>query len=131
MLQVLTTFAKAAIAVEPAYAASGAALAAAVVARKGGPIRWAVALTVIAGTWYVAGGGAAVALVHGGALAAGMGTAELWASSALAAVAGCAWVAGIPAGAGAFVGRRVTLGTGWASAAVIAATVALAFSSLT
>ena len=58
----------------------------------------------------------------GGVLVEGTGAAGSWVAIALWALVGAAVGYAAPAWAGAFVGRRVTHGTGWLAAGAVAAT---------
>lgn len=109
----------------PVASGVGAAIAAALLARKTTPLRATLAALVIAAAWVLGDG--AVMLAAGSAQSAqGAATATM----AAWIVGGVALGFAAPALAGAYVGRRVVFGTGWASAAVVAASVSAAFAAL-
>lgn len=118
-----------ALAFSPIFSMVGSAACAALLARRPGPGRRSLALGVLTGAWLLGDGmrviGQARALVDsGGGDAAAWVMLAVWAAGSL----GLGYIA--PAWAGTFVGRRVTRGTGWISAAVVAATVSAALGAI-
>lgn len=106
----------------PLTALIGAIIAAVALSRGVDAVRVAIAVIVLGAAWYLGDGAGIVAYVLGDGTG-GAGEAAFW-------VAAIVWGAGgitlgyvIPALAGGFVGRNVTFGTGWASAAIVAAMV--------
>lgn len=115
--------------VNPVASVAGAALAAALATAHR---TWAAAF-VLCGAWLI-GDGAQVFVRATGALAgpglvAGGPDAQ-WVALGLWALTGVAVGYVLPAWAGAFVGRRVTYGTGWLAAAAVAATASGALGAL-
>jgi uncharacterized membrane protein len=98
--------------------------------RRGGILRWSTACAAMAATWYLGGGSRLIDRVGGAIESARGGSPLALAGLVVAAVMGLTLASGIAAWAGAFVGRRVTFGTGWASAGVVAATVSVALLAL-
>jgi len=109
----------------PLFALVGAVIAAMLLARDPGPLRVVLAATAL-GTAWLLGDGLAIAS-HAEALGAGASFAD-WAVVAFWALAGFGLGYALPTWGGVFVGRRVTFGTGWLSAGVVAATVSGAIS---
>lgn len=105
-------------------------MAAMLLARDPGPARWALAIGVLLGSWVLGDGLLAIARAHE-ATATGAASATLWVTLVLWALGGFALGYALPAWAGTFVGRRVTFGTGWASAGVVAASLAGAIAAIT
>jgi hypothetical protein len=98
----------------------GPALAAMLLAREPGRLRWALAALVLAGAWFLGDGANLVGYAQEGLAA--LSAAE-WVEMGLWIIVGFGVGYVLPTWAGVFVGRRVTWGTGWASAGVTAATV--------
>ncbi len=104
----------------PVTALIGAVIGAVALSRGADVLRVAIAVVALAGAWYL-GDGARV-LVFLGDVPGATGAAG-WTAVALWAIGGMVLGYVLPALAGGFVGRNVTFGTGWASAAVVAAMV--------
>jgi hypothetical protein len=115
----------------PLASVLGAGAAAALLARDPGPARRAVATIVLVGAWFVSDAAYAAELFRQLRAVAGSAPLLAWGIAAAAALGGFALGYALPAWAGVFVGRRVTWGTGWASAAVTAATVSVALATIT
>ena len=123
MLEALRSGWQLGISFTPLTSLVGSVVAAVLLARRPGPLRWTLALAVLGGSWLL-GDGFAV-LAHARRLLASGAEPDpaqwlallLW----LALGFGLGYV--LPAWAGAFVGRRVTWGTGWIAAGVVAASV--------
>lgn len=117
-----------AAAYNPVFAGAFAAASAALCARRGRPGRTSFGIALLALGW-VAGDGtrviaAARDLVDGaGALLPAATPLVNWIAIATWALVGAGAAYALPAWAGAFVGRRVTIGTGWLAAIVVSATV--------
>lgn len=107
----------------PVFSVLGSAAAAMLLARKPGPVRLVAGGVVLLAAW---------AIGDGLALSAVSSASEPSASVtlAVAVVGSMALGYALPAWAGVYVGRRVTFGTGWLSAAVVAATVSGALSAI-
>lgn len=103
----------------PVVSVAGAALAAAISGYPAAPrSRWAWSAAILLVAW-LAGDGIPVLAAAAAATSAGAAaTTVAW------AITGVAFGLFLPAALGAYVGRRVTHGTGWLSALVVAATVA-------
>lgn len=118
-----------AIQFNPLASVVGAALTAALAAV--GRTRLAVAALVLA--WLVGDGARVIMrlseLASGAHLLAG-GAPSQWAALAAWALGGLAFGYALPAWTGAFVGSRVTHGTGWLAAGALAATAAMALATL-
>jgi hypothetical protein len=84
--------------------------------------RWFWSALLLAGAWLV-GDGLSVAVKLGGGSAAVVTPLQWW-NVAIMAVVSLVVGYALPAAAGAYVGRRVTHGTGWLSAMAVAAVVA-------
>jgi hypothetical protein len=113
----------------PLASVAGAALAAGLATARR---MWAAAL-VLAGAWALGDGMLLLsrgtdALADSGIVTGGAGAQ--WTVLALWGVAGFAIGYALPAWAGAFVGRRVTHGTGWLAAGAVAVTASAALSML-
>jgi len=104
----------------PLAALVGSTAAAMLLARDPGRVRWALAVVVLVGAWFLGDGTVVLATARGGIVA--LSAAE-WVEMTLWAALGFGLGYVLPTWAGVFVGRRVTWGTGWASAGVTAATV--------
>jgi len=113
-----------AAAYNPVFAGFFSAIAAALCAREGRAGRTALGFGVLAMGWLVGDGMRVVAsardLVDGtGALLPAGTTAANWVALATWALLSAGLGYALPAWAGAFVGRRVTFGTGWLAAAAV------------
>lgn len=107
----------------PLYSLVGAVAAAMLLARSPSRVRWVLATLALGGAWLLGDGLAVIAHVRGlSAQAAGLALAD-WVEVAVWVLVGLGLGYALPAWAGVFVGRRVTWGTGWASAGVVAAMV--------
>jgi len=97
-------------------------VAAMLLARRPGLVRAAIAYAVLAGFWLIGDG---IVLVQQAreALAAGSADTLFWVTLSVWALFGFGLGYALPTWAGTYVGRRVTFGTGWASAGVVAASV--------
>jgi hypothetical protein len=111
------------ISFNPLTSLVGAVVAAVLLARRPGPLRWALGLAVLGGSWLL-GDGLAI-LAHARELLAAGAEPDpaQWLALALWVVLGFGFGYVLPAWAGTFVGRRVTWGTGWIAAGVVAASV--------
>lgn len=99
----------------PVASVAGAALAAGLAAAR----RMWAAVFALCAAW-ILGDGSRLFVSASGALAEG-GADGQWVFLALWALTGLALGYALPAWAGAYVGRRVTHGTGWLAAAAVAA----------
>ena len=97
----------------------GSIAAAMLLAREPGRLRWMLAVLVLGGAWFVGDGVNLVQYAQGAPV---LSAAE-WLGMLLWALVGFGVGYLLPTWAGVFVGRRVTWGTGWASAGVTAAMV--------
>jgi len=108
------------ISFNPLASACGAAIAAMLLVRNPGPLRWVLAVCVIAGAWFLGEGRAVLELARDlDVRSAGLSSAA-WAEIVLWSGIGLLLGYVLPTWAGVFVGRRVTWGTGWASAGAVA-----------
>lgn len=117
-----------AAAYNPIFAAGFAAASAALCARRRRPGRTAFGIALLAFGWLAGDGTRVIAsardLVDGaGALLPAASPLANWIALATWALVGAGAAYALPAWAGAFVGRRVTMGTGWLAAIVVSATV--------
>lgn len=113
----------------PLFSVVGAAIAASLFA----VFRTRLGMLVLAGAWVLGDG--VLVLSRGTGAFAGPGLVSggpdaQWATLALWVAAGLAVGYVLPAWAGAFVGRRVTHGTGWLAAGAVAVTASAALSML-
>lgn len=117
-----------ALAYNPIFAGAFAAVAAALCARRERPGRTAVGIALLVAGWLVGDGMRVIASARDiadqtGALLPALSVQANWIAVAVWAVAGAGLGYALPAWAGAFVGRRVTFGTGWLAAAAVSVTV--------
>ena len=120
-----------AAAFNPIIALIGAAAAAAIVSVGRGYRRTFAAVSTLLAFWLV-GDGLRV-LARGRDLADGLGGSvgwPAWLSVALWGAGGLLLGYALPAWAGAFVGRRVVIGTGWLTAITVSVGVSLAVAAL-
>jgi hypothetical protein len=106
-----------AFAYDPIIALSAAALAAALLARSPGVLRILVAAAIVAGGWWLGGGSADAESL----LALYRSDLPILIAASFGVVGSILFGYAVPVWAGVFVGRRVTWGTGWLSAAAVAA----------
>ena len=125
-----------ALAYNPLFAVFGAALGAGLAgARRPGHQRMVWAVAVVGLAWLVGDGARVIARArdfYDGVsvlLDVPVATWAQWLALAVWALGGLAAGYVFPAWAGAFVGRRVTHGTGWVSAVSVAVAVSLALSA--
>ncbi len=112
----------------PIFAGAFAAVAAALCARRAHPGRTAFGIALLGFGWVLGDGTRVIAsardLADGaGALMPALSPAANWIAIATWALVGAGAAYALPAWAGAFVGRRVTIGTGWLAAIVVSVTV--------
>lgn len=117
-----------AAAYNPIFAGFFATVAAALYARRGRRGRTAFGVVLLVFGWLLGDGTRVIAsardLADGaGALLPAATAAANWIAIATWALVGAGAAYVLPAWAGAFVGRRVTIGTGWLAAIVVSATV--------
>jgi hypothetical protein len=116
-----------AAAYNPVFAGVFSAICAVLCSRPGKRGRMLLGVSVLVAGWLLGDGMRAVASARDladstGALLPDYSTALNWVSIAMWAVLGFGVAYAFPAWAGAFVGRRVTFGTGWLAAVVVSAT---------
>ena len=111
-----------AVGYNPLLSLVGSVVAAMLLARRPRLPRTIAAFGVLVGSWFV-GDGLVLTRHAREALATDSGSALLWATLSVWALFGFGLGYALPAWAGTYVGRRVTFGTGWASAGVVAASV--------
>jgi len=116
-----------AAAYNPVVAGAFSALAAALCGRRGKRGRTALGIAVLAVGWTLGDGMRVIASARdlsdgAGALLPALSVELNWVAVAVWAVVGAVVGYVLPAITGAYVGRRVTFGTGWLAAAVVSAT---------
>jgi len=109
---------------DPWFSLGASALAAALLSRNPRVPHYLLAALVLLGGWALQDGAAALQHLGGvGALSASQVTTRAWIALAVGSLGGFMVGYALPTWAGAFVGQRVTWGTGIASAVVVAITV--------
>jgi len=116
-----------AAAYNPVFAGVFSAVCAMLCARRGKPGRTALGIGILVCGWLLGDGMRAIASARDVADGAGFllpasSAALNWVAIATWAVLGAGVAYAFPAWAGAFVGRRVTFGTGWLAAGVVSVT---------
>lgn len=117
------------IAFSPVFSIVGSALCAALLARFPGTARRVFAYATLACSWLLGDGIRAIGQARG-VYDSHSTSAVQWTMIVVWVFVGFLVGYVLPAWAGTFVGRRVTFGTGWISAAVIAGSVSTALAAI-